>query len=107
MLVRGNNMKQLIEPNQSTTFSKTVDIAQRHNPLQPVSDALERIFTTQQEENRIQKTRRIMGNLVNELSDEDLEVFITEFQYLLDEWLDGFEQQAFDGQTLKQVLGEG
>ena len=100
-------MKQLIEPNQPTTLSKTVDLAQTHNPLQPVSNALDRIFTTPQEESRIQKTRRIMGNLVNELSDEDLEVFITEFQYLLDEWLDSFEQQAFDGQTLKQVLGEG
>lgn len=57
------------------------------NPLQPVSDALGRIFTTNQEENRMQQTRRIMGDLVSELPDEELEGYITEFQYLIDEWL--------------------
>lgn len=47
-----------------------------------------------------------MGSLTKELSDEDLEVYITELQYLIDQWLDNFEQQAFNGQTLKQVLGQ-
>ena len=76
------------------------------NPLQPVSDALGRIFVTDQEQTRIQKTRGIMGELVADLSDEELEVYMTEFQYLIDEWLDGFERQAFGGQTLKQILGQ-
>lgn len=99
-------MKQLTELKQPTSASETVAFAQSSNPLQPVSDALGRIFTTQQEKNRIQKARRVMGSLTNELSDEDLEVYITEFQYLIDQWLDNFEQQAFNGQTLKQVLGQ-
>lgn len=47
-----------------------------------------------------------MGDLVDPLSDEELEVYITEFQHLIDEWLDDFECQAFDGQTLKQVLNQ-
>jgi len=47
-----------------------------------------------------------MGELVTDLSDEELEVYMTEFQYLIDAWFDDFERQAFDGQTLKQVLGQ-
>ena len=99
-------MDQLTMLNQPAIESETVGSTQLSNPLQPVSDALDRIFTTQQEENRIQKTRRIMGSLVGELSDEEIEVYIKEFQYLVDEWLDSFEQQTFNGQTLKQVLGQ-
>lgn len=76
------------------------------SPLQPISNALDRVFSTQREESKVDKTRRIMGSLTNDLSDEELEVYITEFQYLIDEWLDCFERQVFDGQTLKQVLGQ-
>jgi len=43
-----------------------------------------------------------MGDLVVPLADEDIEAYVTEFQYLIDGWLDDFERQAFDGQTLKQ-----
>ena|SRR5579863_5391833 len=76
------------------------------NPLQPVSDALARVFQTRQEENSISQARRIMGNCLNSLSDEEIEVFIVEFQYLLDEWLDGFERQSFGGKTLRQMLAQ-
>ncbi len=76
------------------------------SPLQPLSNALEQIFTSQQEENQTLRARRIMGNLVSEIVDEELEIFVTEFQYLIDEWLDCFEKQVFGGKTLKQVLGQ-
>lgn len=82
------------------------DVAGTLNPLQPVSDALGRVFASTQEETRLQKTRSIMGDSVSNLSDEELEVYTTEFQYLIDEWLDEFERQAFGSQTLKQVLGQ-
>lgn len=48
-----------------------------------------------------------MGDLVADAADEELELYATEFQNLIDEWLDEFERQAFDHQTLKQVLGQG
>lgn len=54
----------------------------------------------------MQKARRIMGDDVKDLSDEDLEVFLTEFQYLIDCWLDEYEKQQFDGKTLKEKLME-
>lgn len=47
-----------------------------------------------------------MGDLVVSLADEELEAYVTEFQYLIDEWLDEFERQAFDGDTLRQALSQ-
>ena len=71
-----------------------------------IDTALQSIFKSSQEETRIHQARRIMGNSVARLSDEELEVCITEFQHMLDEWFDAFEHDLFDGQTLKQVLGQ-
>lgn len=76
------------------------------DPLQPVSAALGRIFKSDQEQTRIQKVRGIMGDWVTSMADEELEAYVTEFQYLIDEWLDEFERQAFDGDTLRQVLSQ-
>lgn len=70
-----------------------------------IDAALQGIFRSDEEESRIQQARRIMGGAIDNLSDEELEVSLTELQHLLDEWLDTFEQDVFDGQTLRQVLG--
>ena len=48
-----------------------------------------------------------MGDDVKDLSDEDLEVFLTEFQYLIDCWLDEYEKQVFNNKTLKELMKEG
>lgn len=77
------------------------------HPLAPIDEALQKIFSSPQEETRLQRARRIMGVSVESTSDEDLEIFLTEFQYLIDGWLDAFEQEVFDGLTLNQVLGQG
>jgi hypothetical protein len=69
--------------------------------------ALQQIFSSPQEESRLQKARRIMGTSLESVVDEDLEAYLTEFQYLLDAWFDAFEQEMFDGLTLRQVLGQG
>ncbi|MES2970850.1 MAG: hypothetical protein V4702_00835 [Patescibacteria group bacterium] len=88
---------QVIEP---TKFTGLADA------LQPIDDALRRIFSTSEEETRLQRTRRIMGSAIDDVSDEDLEIYITEIQYLIDAWFDEFERQAFDGVTLKQLIQE-
>jgi len=69
--------------------------------------ALQHIFPAKQEETRIQKARLIMGDDVKDLSDEDLDVYLTNFQYLIDSWLDEYEKQIFDNKTLKEILKEG
>jgi len=69
--------------------------------------ALQHIFPAKQEETRIQKARLIMGDDVKDLSDEDLDVYLTNFQYLIDSWLDEYEKQVFNNKTLKEILKEG
>jgi hypothetical protein len=78
-----------------------------NSPLAPFDDALRAIFSTPAQETLLQKTRHIMGDAVGELSDDELEVCITEFQHLIDYWLDTFEKDLFDGMTLHQLLREG
>jgi len=77
------------------------------SPLAPIDDALRAVFSTPVQETLLQKTRHIMGDTISELSDDELEVCITEFQHLIDYWFDAFERDLFDGVTLQQLLREG
>jgi hypothetical protein len=72
-----------------------------------LAEAGERFLSTAEEESRVEKLRQIMGRDLEGLSDAELEVFMTEFGFLLDSWLDEYEQTAFAGKTLKQLLREG
>lgn len=68
--------------------------------------ALSHLMAEKQAESRIQKARRIMGEEVEILSDEELDIYLIEFQHLIDLWLDIFEKQTFDNKTLSQLLRE-
>lgn len=76
------------------------------NPYRSLDIALSRIFPTQKEESRNQKVRKAMGVVVDCLSDEELDVYITEFQNLINSWMDDYERQLFDNKTLKEILRE-
>lgn len=80
--------------------------ARTNSPTQSLDSALERIFPTSQEESKLEKTRRIMGDAVESLTDEELQIYITKFQQLVDYCLDMFERQSFDGATLREILQE-
>jgi hypothetical protein len=77
----------------------------RHSKV--FESTLSNIFPSKQEETQVQKARLIMGEDVKDLSDGDLEVFLTEFQYLIDCWLDEYEKQVFNNKTLKELMKEG
>jgi len=77
------------------------------SPIASLDTALQRIFKPAAEETKLQKARCIMGSELGALSDEDLEVYLTEFQHLIDNWLDAYEKQLFNGLTLRQLLGQG
>ena len=62
-------------------------------PNQPFEKVLQTIFPSKQEETQLQKARRIMGCATDDLSDEELKTAITEFQYLLNEWMYEFERK--------------
>ncbi len=67
--------------------------------------AMMRIFPKSQDEARLEQARRIMGDEINALSDAELTEHLAQFQYLIDQWLDEFERQAFEGRTLRQMIG--
>ena len=58
------------------------------------------------EDSKLLKVRNIMGDVVSTLSDEELAVYVTTFQCLVDSWLDEYERQSFDGKTLREAFGE-
>jgi hypothetical protein len=89
--------QQTLSIAQPTTYS---------SPLAPIDDTLRNIFSSPAQETLLQKTRHIMGDAASELSDDELENYITEFQHLIDYWLDTFEKDLFDGVTLQQLLRE-
>lgn len=70
-----------------------------------MSTALDQLFAG--EESKVLKARRIMGASVKDTPDEELEIYLTEFQYMIDYFLDEFERAAFGGLTLRQILQEG
>jgi len=65
------------------------------------------IFPESSEENKVQKARAVLGDAVGEIPDEELAIYLTQFQYLLDSWLDIFEKQIFNNLTLGELLREG
>jgi len=51
--------------------------------------------------------RKALGETAKSLPDEQIETITTEFQFLIDSWMDDFEKEVFSGQTLKEVLNDG
>ncbi|MEO8104931.1 MAG: hypothetical protein ABI602_01175 [Candidatus Saccharibacteria bacterium] len=89
------------QTNPQTTFRPNVS-----GPLAPIDATLNSIFVTSLEESRLQKARSIVKLSAATISDEELEIALTEFQHLIDYWLDQFELHIFDGNTLGQMLGQ-
>lgn len=59
------------------------------------------------EKSKIQKVRILLGSAVSEMSDEQLETFTAQCEYLLNCWLDEYERKIFAGKTLKELLSDG
>lgn len=76
------------------------------NPQVNLEKVLNSIFPQQQEENNITRTRRHLGETAKTLSDEQIQIIVTGFQFLIDAWLDEYERDVFKGMTLKEVLNE-
>jgi hypothetical protein len=87
-----------------------------HNKSSFTAKHLEPISTFQQapskpppqvlEDKQIQAVRKILGDVGKDLTTEELQAITTEIQFLVDNWLDDFEKELFDGQTLQQLLNE-
>lgn len=80
---------------------------QENQAPQKLSAALDQFFSEQQyEDKNIKEAKKILGDLSNEFSEEQLKDIVTEVQYLTESWLDNFEREVFKGLTLKELLHE-
>ena len=68
---------------------------------------LNSLIPTYEQETKLQKARRILGEVSLEVSDEQLGVFLTNIQFLIEGFLDDFERNSFNGLTLNQILKGG
>jgi phosphatidylinositol kinase/protein kinase (PI-3 family) len=76
------------------------------NHHQSFESSLGSLFLNDKKESKLQKARAILKETADNISDDELSVYLTEFQSLLDGWLDIFEKQIFNGKTLDQILKE-
>lgn len=58
------------------------------------------------EEVDIEKAKTILGDIVKQMTDDQLKDTCVEMQYLIETWLDDYERSIFDGKTLRELLGE-
>lgn len=87
----------------ASSFS-LIDRMQNAQIKSSLESKLQQIFPNSQEESKVKIARKIMGEEISVLSDGELEVFITEFQYLVESWMDEFEKMILNGLTLKQIM---
>lgn len=68
---------------------------------------LDTIFNYDKAESKIVNARKILGEVAASLTDSELQTYLTEFEFLLDCWMDEFERQIFNNKTLRETLREG
>jgi len=79
---------------------------QSPNPQILTENILNSILPQQTEETKITRIRSILGETAKTLSDEQIRCIATEFQFLIDTWLDEYEKEVFNGMSLKEILNE-
>lgn len=102
------NFQTFVSVSDEDNFGKPKsNIGELKNHKKTIENALKDIFPTKQEESMLERARRILGDDVLSLSDEDLEKYVREFQELIDFWLDSYEKEIFDNKTLRELIREG
>jgi len=72
---------------------------------QGVYDQINQHFQEQNEEEKtVQEARDILGKSAEGLTDSQVHDLVNEVQYLVDTWIEEYEQKIFDGKTLKELL---
>jgi hypothetical protein len=98
-LSSSQNQNSLVQSNNLTHESRTSE---------SITALLNSIFPEQeQDEKEIRQVKAILGELSKKFTAEELHALLFEIQYLVNSWLDTYEQIILDGKTLQQLLNEG
>jgi hypothetical protein len=72
---------------------------------QGVYDQINKRFNEQDHQQKtVQEARDILGESASALLDDQIYDLVNEMQYLVDTWLEEYEQKIFEGKTLKELL---
>ena len=92
---------------QYSSFETPQKIPASYIPQQSIETAINNIFPSVTEDNKTLRMRKALGNTAQSLSNEQIETITTQFQFLIESWMDEFEKEVFSGLTLKEVLNGG
>lgn len=99
--------EQIIAPLVEVLDKVTPSLSPPQSLSPSLKESLDQLFPEQQHEDKnIQKAKQILGEKAAEFTTEQFRDLITEVQYLVNTWLDDFERETFNGQTLKELLHE-
>lgn len=88
-------------------YHNTVGSSQKNpstSPLSGLEISLNAIIPTYEEENKLTKSRSLLGSISKELSNDELEIVTAQFEYLANCWLDQYERTVFQGKTLGELM---
>lgn len=72
-----------------------------------IIESLDVMFPEQKHQDKdLIKTKEVLGELSESFTDLQLKEIITDVDFLVENWLDEFEQEIFEGKTLKELLHE-
>lgn len=104
-------MNKNLSHKKQTNFISEIESFQNINPInslgaqQGVYDQINQHFQEQNEgQKTVQEARDILGESAENLTDSQVHDLVNEVQYLVDTWIEEYEQKVFDGKTLKELL---
>lgn len=89
----------------SPKIEQSPQVSSISTPLH-LEQTLNQFFPESVEQTQVQKARQILGESAKNITDEQIESFVTKIDYLMNSWLDSFERQLFDGKTLREIAKE-
>ncbi len=96
--------KEDLNANQLTIAQDYSLTALSSQPQKLAKNSINSLFPTPAEENKIQQARSILKDIGKSQTDEQIQTAISEFEFLIYEWLDEYEKLMFEGKTLKDLL---
>jgi hypothetical protein len=98
--------------NTQLSIQETEILTGQNHPLQaPTSESiaalLNSLFPEQQYDKEFFQIKSILGDLVNTMTVDEVHTLVNEIRFLVDEWLNMYEQENYEGKTLKEILNIG
>ena len=73
-------------------------------PYRELDTALNNIFLEQSEQTQLSRLKKLLGESAKNLKESELKTILSDFQFLIDAWLDSYEKRIFGGKTLQNLL---